>query len=429
MTGFPWTHEILAASAVSGGFLVVFVLAEILKRRTSAPVEVTRKFVHFFGGLLTLSFPWVFDSRWTVAGLSVVFGGLIWITKKAGSLQSVHGVERTSEGALFFPLGILTVFLLGYDRPTFYLVAVLALVVSDTVAALVGTEYGRRRFRVESDLRSLEGSLTFLVTTFLAAHLPLLLMEGLEAGASVLISLQIAIIVTQFELISLKGNDNLLVPVATFYLLIKMTPHGVGHQGEEVLAQLAIILIVGLLAWRFRVLSLAGANTLMLFLYAAWGLGGAEWIVGPGLAFSAFIILRAVFRAPTSARREQYQVVAVFYVCIIPTVILLANNSLETLIPWAPEGLKEGDPLYAPFIAIVAAQLAILSWTRVHLVRGGDWGWWKIAIWSVLGTFFLVVLPGLLAGRAGLERMTLLEGFLAPVVALSVYLLGLSGGP
>src|SRR5665811_2155219 len=88
---------------------------------------------------------------------------------------------------------------------------------------------------------------------------------------SVLISIQVAILVTQFEAISLRGNDNLIVPIATFYLLIKMTPRTADHIGEQLIAQLVIIALIGLVAWRSWALTFSGAIALMLFTYGLWG--------------------------------------------------------------------------------------------------------------------------------------------------------------
>jgi phytol kinase len=385
-------HELIAAALVSAGFLGVFGLAELWKRLADPPVEWTRKFVHFFGGLIAATFPWAFTYRWTVVGLALVFAAIIWGTRRFGLLQSVHGVERRSEGGLFYPLAVLIVFLVGHDQPVFYLIAILALVVSDTLAALLGSAYGRQMYVVETDRRSLEGSAIFFLTTFLVTHLPLVLMTGMEPMLSVLIGIQVAIIVTQFEAISLRGNDNLLVPVATFYLLLKMTPRGVDHMVGQLAAHLVIIALIGLVAWRLRTLTLSGAIALMLFAYGAWGLGGPEWVVGPGMALVAFLGARLVFGRDLPTPPGPYQVVATFYVCVVATLLFIANNTLETLLPWAPPALRWGDPLYTPFVGVVAAQLGLLLVAQSLPVRRPTAPRWGTVI-PVVGVAFALVVP------------------------------------
>jgi phytol kinase len=424
-------HELVAAALVGAGFLTVFALAELWQRLADPPVEWTRKFVHFFGGLIAATFPWAFTYRWTVVALALLFGGIIWGTRRFGLLQSVHGIERRSAGGLFYPLAVLVVFLVGHDQPVFYLIAILALVVSDTLAALLGSTYGRQMYTVETDRRSLEGSAVFFLTTFLVTHLPLLLMAGMDPMLSVLISIQVAIIVTQFEAISLRGNDNLLVPVATFYLLVKMTPRGVEHIAGQLLAQLVIIAIIGLVAWRMRSLTLSGAIALMLFGYGAWGLGGPEWVVAPGMALLAFMGLRLLFARELPTPPARYQVVATFYVCIVATILFIANNTFETLIPWAHPALRGGDPLYTPFVGVVAAQLALLLIAQMLPLRRRPAPRWQTVLPSAAAAFLLVVPIGLAVGPDG---FTWYGAFLsatitAAAIALYVAVLSLKTWP
>lgn len=422
--GAELARELLGALLVTGGFLAVFAIAELWKHLEDPPAEWTRKFVHFFGGLIAATLPWVLQSVWTVVALALGFLALIWGSRRLGLLDSVHGVDRSSQGGIYFPLAILFVFLVGHDRPTFYLISILALVVSDTLAALVGTTYGRQAYDVETDRRSLEGSVVFLFTTFLLTHLPLLLMTGLDPMASVLISIQVAIIVTQFEAISLRGTDNFLVPIATFYLLIKMTPRGADHIAGELIAQLVIIAIIGLVAWRWRALTFSGAIALMLFTYALWGLGGPEWVVAPGLGLLGFIAVRERFAAEVITPPGSYQVLAIFYICIVATVLLIANNTLETLLPGAPAALREGDPLYTPYIGVVAAHVALIFIAQLQPFTPGGRLWSSGTVMSVLVAIALVAPVGLVAGPDGFGARSFALAAAMVVAATAVYLAG-----
>ena len=414
-------HELLAAALVGAAFLAVFAIAEAWKRLADPPVEWTRKFVHFAGGLVSATFPWVFDSRWTVVGLALTFLGIIWGTRRLGLLESVHGVERRSEGGIWYPLAVLLVFLVGHDRPVFYLISILALVVSDTLAALVGSMYGRQAYTVESDRRSLEGSAVFLFTTFLATHLPLLLMARLDPVVSVLIGVQVAILVTQFEAISLRGNDNFLVPVTTFYLLLKMTPRGAEHLAGQLVAQLVIIAVIGVVAWRSWALTFSGAMAMMLFAYGLWGLGGPEWIVAPGLALVGFIAVRQIFADAVDTPPGRYQVIAIFYICIVATLLFFANNTLETLVPGAPAALRAGDPFYAPFIGVVAAQVALIFIAQLEPFAPGVPFLTRTALGSVVAAVLLVVPIGLAAGPGGVTPWGFGMATGIPVAATALY--------
>lgn len=395
------TRELIAAGAVGLGFLLVLLVAELWHRLRRPPIEWTRKFVHFSGGLIAATFPWVFRTVWAVVVMAGVFLLILWGSRRLGLLASVHAVERKSEGGLWYPLAVLLVYLLARDQPVFYLISILALVVADALAAVLGAEYGRRMYTVETDRRSLEGSAVFFFATFLIAHLPLLLMAGIDPLISVLVALQIAVIVTQFEAISLRGNDNLLVPIATYYLLIKLTPKPVEHLVHQISAQFVIIAVIGVAAIAARSLTFSGSLALMLFMYGLYGLGGPEWVVAPGVAFATFLALREIWARGMPVPSGSYQVAAIFYVCIVGTLLFLANNALETMIPGVRAMLREGDPLYIPFIAVVCAQFAMILIAQFQPFRADAPVWAPRSAAAIALPLLLVALPGLLVGPDG----------------------------
>lgn len=357
--------EALRAALVAPLFLLLFGAAELWRRVASPPVEWTRKAVHTGGGVIAAGFPWIFASHWTVLALGAAFGGILWGTRKLGLLQSVHGVARRSEGGLYYPLAVYLLFLIAGGTPPFYLVAILALVVSDTVAALVGTHYGRITYSVEAgDRRSLEGSAVFFAATFLGVHLPLLLLTDTGRAASVLIALQVALIVTFFEAVCLFGSDNLVVPLAAYFLLVKMTPRPAEWIAEQLAAQLLLIAVVSWVALRSHVLTVSGAIGATLFFYGAYSLGGAEWVAAPACALAGLVwVFRHFARGPRPAPRGDYQVSAVFYSTVVAAALVVLNNALETLVPGAGPVLAGTDPLYGPYAGVLAAHLAMLALT------------------------------------------------------------------
>lgn len=350
--------EAARAAAVGGLFLLLFAAAEGWRRWARPPVEWTRKSVHIGGGLVALAFPWIFSSHWAVLGLGIAFGLILWGTRKLGLLGSVHGVERRSEGGLYYPVAIYLLFLIGADTPVFYLISLLALVLSDAFAALLGTAYGRHTYRVETDQRSVEGSAVFFFTTFLGVHLPLLLLTQVDRAATVLVAVQIALLVTFLEAVSLRGNDNLIVPIATYYLLAKLTPHSSSFIAGQLLAQLLILAVIGWLAWRSRLLTVSGALAATLFFYGALTLGGPVWIVAPAVAIAVFLGFYQRSRSRPGSRTPSYQVLAVFYTGIVPLALYALSDTMES-VRGSPGGAAT-DPIYPVYLGAVAAQLAML---------------------------------------------------------------------
>lgn len=352
--------EAVRALLVALGFVSLFGLAELWRRKYNPPAELTRKLVHFGGGLGVAVFPWIFRSHWTVLALGLFFMALLWGSRRAGLLRSVHGVARSSEGVVYYPVAVYLLFLVGHCQPVLYFISALTLVVSDTLAALVGSQYGRLQYQVEEDRRSLEGSAVFFLTTFLAAHLPLLLMTDTDRAVCVLVAVQVALIATMFEAISLKGNDNLVVPLGTYYLLVKMVPKDADWMALQLVLQIAIVALVAWVAVRFRILTFPGAVGISLFFYGALSLGGWSWGIPPALFLVAYL---AVHRRTVRMLAEAdplFQVRAVFWTCLVPSLLFLANNALATLVPGCPPALSRGEPLFPLYLGAMAGQLAML---------------------------------------------------------------------
>jgi dolichol kinase len=381
--------ELARAAACGAGFLLLFALAEAWRATRHPPAEWTRKLVHFGGGLIAAAFPWLFASHWTVLALGAAFFAILWGTRRLGLLRSVHGVARRSQGGLYYPVAVYLLFLLAASRPVFYLIAILALVVSDTVAAVLGSTYGRVGYTVEGDRRTLEGSAVFFFSTFLIVHLPLLLLTTTPPLVSVLVGFQVALLMTLFEGISIRGNDNLVVPLVTYFLLLKLTPHDPAFLAYQVAAQLGVMAIVALLAWRYAFLTASGAMAFMLVFYGAYSLGGEEWTVAPAIALLAFTAYYRTRCRQPGTPDAQYQVVAAFYVAIVPSMLFIANNVLETMV--RIPGLRAIDPFYGLFLGAVASQLALVVYHTDPAAKRGRRSAASVGMLAALGAFLLVV--------------------------------------
>lgn len=419
--------ELTRVALVALGFGALLALAEAWRHFFQPRPEWTRKFVHVSAGLVTAAFPWLFAQPASVLFLGGLFAAILLLSRRKGWLRSLHGVNRRSEGDLYFLLSVALLYLTGRDRPVFYLVAILLLVVSDSLAALLGTSYGRWTYAVEGGRRSFEGSAVFFLTAMLGVHLPLLLLTDIGRAESIVIAVQLALLVTSLEAISLRGSDNLIVPLGAYYLLVKMTPYPASWITLQLGGQLLILALVGLVAWRCRLLTVSGAVTAHLFFYAAWALGGPSWALAPALALAA---LTAMYRRaqPTTGQPDPlYQVAAVFYVSIVAFVLLFLDDTFQTLLP-GPAWLRNGHPFYAPYVGAVAGQLAILAWLQLEAMSEGQakpgrtWSAGPVA--AGLLAFGWVVPLGLAVGPHGLTAAGLLGAALVCWGGLALYALG-----
>lgn len=192
---------------------------EVLKRRLRVPRELLRKAVHIGDGLFAAALP-LFLSFSTIAGIGLLFAGLMSLSRRWRILTAVHETDRRTYGEILYPLGIaLLATLYPHWRP--YVFGALVVALADGLAALVGIRFGRRRL---PGGKSVWGSATFLAISTAAASAVLL-----AAGAAVPTALATAVfaatLLVVVEAALRDGLDNLVLPpLAGFLIGTSVTP-------------------------------------------------------------------------------------------------------------------------------------------------------------------------------------------------------------
>ncbi|HSG47650.1 MAG TPA: hypothetical protein VLA43_07565 [Longimicrobiales bacterium] len=362
--------ELGRAGILALGFLMILAGAEAWHRLRGPRVELTRKLVHLASGVPVLAFPWLFESPWTVALLSACIAGVLAIGGRTGMLGSVHGVERRSVGELLYPLAIVLLFALGHQQPVFYFTSVLVLILADPAAALVGLSYGRTKYSVEDHWRSAEGSAVFFLTTFLAVHLPLLLMGGVDPPHAVLVALLVAMVVTLLEAVSLHGSDNLTIPLSAFILLDHLTARPLAVVTGHVVALLGSLGFLWILSRRTGLLRLSGILTTTLFFYAIFVLAGPWWVIPPAISAVAITVARRRLDPSKPMPDAEFQVVAIGYTAIPSLVIALAHYFAPAIS--SPAWPTEPTAFAAVYAGAVAGHLGIMCALLRHPF-GPEW--------------------------------------------------------
>ncbi len=180
--------------------------------------EVYRKIVHISSSGIAILL-WYFGKDamlpWVLA-VAILFPILDWLRKYIPLLKKLYFIlfgiitrpyeHQVLSGASWVFMGAgFTAYLFNEK------VAVIALLImslSDSAAALIGIQYGTTRLFN----KSLEGTLAFLISTYLIIFL--------LSSASLMLLLIVSITATAIELLSTpKFNDNILIPVATAFIL------------------------------------------------------------------------------------------------------------------------------------------------------------------------------------------------------------------
>ncbi len=382
-------------------------VAAMLRRLDLVGGEIARKSVHVQLGLIVASFPWVFSERWPVwclaGGAVVALAGVRWLPRLRASVGgSLHDVERLSWGEFCFPIAAAVAWSLMPGDWIRFSLPILVLTVSDAVAALVGTWYGRIRYTTAGGRKSWEGSLGFAAATFLVVHVPLLLATPIGRAESLLIAVNMALLLMLVEALAWEGFDNLFIPIAGLLLIDECygLPLPELIEGTVVMAGLAL----GAWWWRrHTTLDDAAVLACAVLGYVSWSAGGWLWLLAPTVLF---VLYTALF-PPRDGEREHR--------ALIPLSIALPGL-VWLLVDTRDHGDARWVLAAAGAYAIHLAGIGLLC--EVHRRPGSPW--WRVVVITWLLAVILVLVPtACVIGRAAaLPTVALAAGVLLGVLLL-----------
>lgn len=356
------------------------------QRRFAPHPERVRKLLHVLMGLVTLSFPWFFDSPGPVLTLAaLVVVGLFGVRRKtelkAGIGAVMHSVERDSFGELYFPIAVALLFVLSKGDPILFGIPILILTLADALAALIGIRYGQVRYTTGEGEKSAEGSVAFFVVAFLSVHIPLLLFTDTGRAETLLIALILGVLLALFEAVAWRGLDNLFIPLGAFVLLKVYLTFDIASLGARLAVVVALVIFT--LAWRHRTtLNDTGALAAALIGYVFWSVGGWVWLLPPLVVLVTYT-LYAVRGPATRTRVHDPRVVlsvaaaGLFWLFLAKALVRPEFHFLFTLsfaVQLALAGLADlADewlalrPRHAiPLCSVTAWLLIIVPWAVYH---------------------------------------------------------------
>lgn len=188
---------------------------EIIKRRFSIPTKFTRRVIHI-GTASVAGFAPLLVSKEELVLICIAFAIILFLGRSSRIFSAIHAVERYTFGEIYLPLGvaITALLFLPADLRAFQF-GIFVMGISDSLAGLVGERFGERYFTIFGNKKSLEGSLTFFISTLILTFLftstfsyPLILIPA---------------ILTLVEFSLVYGLDNLVLPLVGAYLFQFLT--------------------------------------------------------------------------------------------------------------------------------------------------------------------------------------------------------------
>ncbi len=211
---------------VSFVFIVIVIASSKLFEK--AGKEASRKYIH-----IVLSNWWIiamvfFDKYYWAMILPIMFVFINFLSYKFNIIKSMERdeTEKDGLGTVYYAITLLVLSILLFGPfknyknvwgPTIGLASVAVMGYSDALAAIVGKSVKSPSYTISTTTKTLAGSVTMCIITFI-------IISGFLSYMSIanwfFKAILVAVVDTILEAISIKGTDNLTVPLATCGMLL-----------------------------------------------------------------------------------------------------------------------------------------------------------------------------------------------------------------
>jgi len=215
---FMDTGDILGLVLVYGYVVLLLVISEKVINKHP---NFSRKFLHIMVGNVLFILP-LFQSRWVMALLTAApFILLTFLISPYSPLKIKDKISGSGHGLglVYYAISWTVLALIFFDQPWIIAVGIAAMSYGDGMASLIGMKYGKIRYNISGDNKTLEGSLTMVVVLIITLTVVL---AYYAVPINPLVIVSVALVATIFEGITPKGLDNLTAcfsAVATYIIL------------------------------------------------------------------------------------------------------------------------------------------------------------------------------------------------------------------
>lgn len=204
------------------------IIIRYLSQQYQWHTELARKAIHIAVGLTAICLPWIVPNP-IAAGVLFIGTLIAMIAFRIGphcctnAGRAIHGVGRQSYGDIYLATAIAFLYYRYNRHIDQYIIPLAIITLSDSAAALAGTQYGQRLFNSADGTKSWEGTTMFFLTAWIITLSLLNICGDIPPKNAVAIAVFIAYITTQIEAYAWRGIDNLFVPIVCYIVLFNYT--------------------------------------------------------------------------------------------------------------------------------------------------------------------------------------------------------------
>ena len=210
------------------GFILSYIYVGVIiisaKFFEKAGKEASRKYIHIMLCNWWFLAMYFFDNLIFASIVPFSFVVINYISYKKNLISVMERDEKDKDGlgTVYYALSlfILSIFTFGIiKRPEIVLCSILIMGYGDGLAAIIGRSLKSLSYKIGKTKKTLAGSATMLFISFLITAI---FLASRQVELWMLKSILLAISVTILEAVSIKGTDNITVPVFACLLLTTM---------------------------------------------------------------------------------------------------------------------------------------------------------------------------------------------------------------
>lgn len=184
--------------------------------------EASRKFIHIMLGNWWLIAMYFFNNVWFAAFVPLTFVIINYISYKKDIIKVMEREENKKDGlgTVYYACSLLILVIITFgvlNKPILGLVPIFVMAFGDGLAAIFGKLIKSKKYKVYDTEKSIAGSLTMFIVSFIIISIYLIYINNPFWYLKAII---ISLIITVLEAISIKGIDNITVPIATLIMLM-----------------------------------------------------------------------------------------------------------------------------------------------------------------------------------------------------------------
>ena len=403
MSDFGWAIVVLVFLGILIG------IAKMLSSVLSA--EWLRKIIHVGIGCVSLGFPFMFENRLTVLYLGLIIIPALLLLRLNKKLRKKLGfllldTNRKSYSEFYFLIAVVTVFLL-HEAPYEYLISIAVLTFTDSIAALVGVSYGRFRVsRSEEEDKISEGSIMFFIVAYFSTLIPLQLFSEVDRAEVLVVSFLIGLLAALTEMVSVNGNENLLLPILTLAFL----RYNISQPLTPIFINMGLLLLLIIPCIVIYKRTTITKLSIVYSLFTAYIIlihGGYTWLIPAIMLF----IMSGIF--PLMPKEERLNE-RTYRVVECNAIVGISCLITATFFP------EHKDALYLAFSLAFACHMTINTYSRlVNFKRRSET---FASIYSILKAIIFIFFPTFIFSTLGSLEFIIYLLFLLLSIHFAIYL-------